>query len=85
VLTSRDITERKAFERDLQQLAFHHALTGIPNRTLLTDRLERALACADRQFRRVAVLFIDLDYFKLINDGLGTVRGTAFSSRSPND
>ncbi len=71
VLTGRDIGERKAFERQLRQLAFHDTLTGLPNRALLIDRLERALARADRQSARIAIRFIDLDNFKLINDGLG--------------
>jgi diguanylate cyclase (GGDEF)-like protein/PAS domain S-box-containing protein len=71
VVTFHDITERKAFERDLQQLAFHDTLSGLPNRALFLDRLERALARADRYRRSIAVMFLDLDNFKVVNDSLG--------------
>ena len=71
VLTCRDITERKTFERQLQQMAFHDALTGLPNRPLVTNRLEHALAHPEHALGKVAILFIDLDNFKLINDSLG--------------
>jgi diguanylate cyclase (GGDEF)-like protein/PAS domain S-box-containing protein len=67
----RDITERKVSEERIQFLAYYDALTGLPNRTLLQDRLAKALADARRQPDKVAILFLDLDKFKDINDSLG--------------
>ena len=69
--TVRDITDRKAAEKRIQYLALHDALTGLPNRPLLQDRLAKALAAARRQGDKVALLFLDLDRFKDINDSLG--------------
>ena len=66
-----DITERKVAEERVQFLACYDALTGLPNRTLLQDRLTKALASARRQKGKVALLFLDLDRFKTINDSLG--------------
>ena len=66
-----DITERKVAEERIQFLAYSDALTGLPNRRLLEDRLTQALASARRQKGRVALLFLDLDTFKNINDSLG--------------
>jgi diguanylate cyclase (GGDEF)-like protein len=66
-----DITQRKVAEERVQTLAYYDALTGLPNRTLLRDRLSNALATARRQKHKVAVLFFDLDCFKTINDSLG--------------
>jgi len=71
VFNSRDVTDRKAIQQRIQHLAYHDNLTGLPNRSLLQDRLGHAIARAERARRKVAVLFIDLDNFKNINDTLG--------------
>jgi len=71
VLTTRDITLRKAAERRIEHLAQHDLLTDLPNRTLLRDRLEVALAQARRHGHVVAAMLIDLDRLKVVNDTLG--------------
>ena len=66
-----DISERKAEEAYIHNLAHYDSLTGLPNRTLLTDRLQQALAAARRERSHMALMFIDLDKFKPVNDTLG--------------
>jgi diguanylate cyclase (GGDEF)-like protein/PAS domain S-box-containing protein len=68
---ARDITERKRAEEQIRYLAQHDALTGLPNRNLCCDRISQSIAQARRDQRKVAVLFLDLDHFKMINDSLG--------------
>ena len=70
-----DISDRKAAEEQVQLLAYYDALTGLPNRTLLRDRLSQALASARRRKDKVALLFLDLDRFKDINDSMGHSAG----------
>jgi diguanylate cyclase (GGDEF)-like protein/PAS domain S-box-containing protein len=70
-----DFTERKANEDAINSLAFYDPLTQLPNRRLLMDRLNQALVATARSGRRGALLFIDLDHFKTLNDTLGHVKG----------
>jgi len=70
-----DITEKKLSEKHVYRLAHYDVLTNLPNRTLLSDRLNQAIAQAKRRGRKVAVLFFDLDDFKLINDTMGHSAG----------
>ena len=77
VLTSRDITERKRAEATARYLANYDVLTGLPNRILMQDRLTRAIAHAHRSRLRVALMHIDLDRFKVVNETLGRYVGDA--------
>ncbi|MGH8262092.1 MAG: putative bifunctional diguanylate cyclase/phosphodiesterase [Steroidobacteraceae bacterium] len=70
-LNFRDITERKALEEQLRQLAFHDSLTLLANRGLFRDRVQHSLTLANRGRQQVAVMFVDLDNFKNVNDSLG--------------
>jgi PAS domain S-box-containing protein len=76
VIVNRDITDRKRAENMLAHNAFHDSLTNLPNRVLFLDRLERAMAVSRRHTDfKFAVLFIDIDEFKVVNDSLGHTAG----------
>lgn len=77
VVVVHDITERRKYEEQLAYLADHDGLTGLPNRNLLADRLNQALLVARRTHQAAAILIIDLDHFKLVNDTLGLNVGDA--------
>jgi diguanylate cyclase (GGDEF)-like protein/PAS domain S-box-containing protein len=71
LFVSREITERKSYEEKLTHMAYHDILTGLPNRRYFKDILELSLINAEEYKKKVAVLFLDLDKFKVINDTLG--------------
>lgn len=71
VLNYRDVTQRKATEKKLEYQSYYDALTGLPNRLLFRDRVVNAVAQARRYRSGLAVLYLDLDHFKIVNDGLG--------------
>ncbi len=75
VLNMRDVSERKAFQDELEHQAFHDTLTGLPNRALFRNRVEHALVGRRRDLLPVAVLFLDVDDFKYVNDSLGHAAG----------
>ena len=75
VVNSRDVIERKACEERLEHQAFHDPLTGLLNRALLSNRFEQAAGRADRSGKHLAILYLDLDGFKGVNDSLGHEAG----------
>ena len=74
---SQDISERKRQEEEVRYLAYHDTLTGLPNRRLLDDRLRQSVYSAQRRDARLAVMVVDLDHFKNVNDSLGHKAGDA--------
>ncbi len=77
VWTFSDITERKRYEEQLEHRAFHDPLTELPNRSLFMNRVEQGLARLDRRGKALAILFFDLDRFKVVNDTMGHEKGDA--------
>ena len=78
VVVSHDVTERKMVEQKIKEFAFHDTLTQLPNRRLLDDRLEQAISACKRSGRYGAVMFLDLDNFKPLNDKYGHKAGDLF-------
>ncbi len=76
-----DITERRALREQLAYSAVHDQLTGLPNRVMFMDKLERSLVLAEESGRHIALMFLDLDRFKMINDGLGHDAGDRLLQR----
>ncbi|HTS86744.1 MAG TPA: diguanylate cyclase, partial [Usitatibacter sp.] len=77
LITMSDITDHKRYEARIEYLASHDELTGLPNRALIRDRVSQAIAQAKRTGSQLAVMFLDLDRFKVINDGYGHPMGDA--------
>jgi diguanylate cyclase (GGDEF)-like protein len=77
VVVSRDITERVVDEQRIRELAYHDPLTQLPNRRLLEDRVDQALAASERSGHYGALLLLDLDHFKALNDEYGHALGDA--------
>ena len=81
VIVFHDVSESRAMAQKMAYLAQHDFLTGLPNRALLTERLSRAIGQAKRHGKRIGLIFVDLDYFKHINDSLGHALGDLLLQR----